>query len=250
MVSDSNSWEDQKGLKRILFDRTFGGAVSLLLKNGVDRHKKGGMIYAECSQSLSSFCGGRCDEASISTGGVVATGGRTITLTFVPEGEPVRALERQALGDSQWKNDSDGMGALEAAMAQAAVIGDEIKPGLDPGELPRSRCCIVGFKNVVDLNMHIFFTYLSPEHGAHQDFRNMQGKKDTLTIDWDFHQPDQMQCLLRRAIGPKFFNSCSLAWQEKKKAKAPSLWPGGALTPPLALGLMLQKIPKPVDRLV
>ena len=140
-----------------------------------------------------------------------------------------------------------------AALAQ--LLGNDLAAALDPGEAFHSRTFIVGLRSPASLTVepHLFVTYLSMDHGAHRFFAEIQDTKvplierDSVTVDWDFRSDEEMQWTLRKCVGPKFFHQCSLAWQTKKKAKDPSLWPGGILTSPLALGVGIQKMPHPVS---
>ena len=102
-MADSTSWEDGKGTRRILFDRTFGGAVSLLLRYGYTKYGEG-MIHAQCSHALFEFCGPRRDGGGKTAGDEAGNDSelpRSIKLTYIPAGEPVRALEHRGLGPTQ-----------------------------------------------------------------------------------------------------------------------------------------------------
>jgi hypothetical protein len=74
--------------------------------------------------------------------------------------------------------------------------------------------------------------------------------ENIFTLEWDLDvrtsvvtAEDALQDVFRTAVGAGFYRQCSIAWQEKKKTQDPSPWPGGVVTPPLALGLDLVKIP-------
>jgi len=270
MMADSTSWEDGKGTRRILFDRTFGGAVSLLLRYGYTKYGEG-MIHAQCSHALFEFCGPRRDGGGKTAGDEAGNDSelpRSIKLTYIPAGEPVRALEHRGLGPTQCQADAEGEGSLGMAMlgVEQLLGGEEIQSCLDPGESLHSRFCIVGLESPkkTTIESTLFMGYLSPDHGAHRCFAEQLraigsgggeigelGNLPSVTVDWDLQTDEPMQKdILRRAIGPKFFQSCSLAWRAKKKAKDMSLWPGGVMTPPLALSMYLRKLPKPVGRLM
>ena len=92
--------------------------VHVLLKHGREKYGRG-MISVSCSHRLSEFCDRRRTES----------GQRSITLTYVPEGEPVLALQRDCLGEHQPQHDADGPGLLETACAHACfkhVASDSI----------------------------------------------------------------------------------------------------------------------------
>jgi len=73
----------------------------------------------------------------------------------------------------------------------------------------------------------------------------------TIANDGSYH--NLLQWRFQNAIGPNFCRQRSEAWQERhqnRDANNYSPWPGGVMTPPLALQVGLQKLEKPVDRLV
>jgi hypothetical protein len=236
--------DDNKGLKRILFSRAFGGAVSLLLKRGKMKYGRG-MVHGVCSHSLPEFCEKRR----------VGDNKRTITLTYVPDGEPVKELQNRSLGDVQAQCDEDGVGSLQSSMLIADQLTETMRDSgaIDMGQDPM---CIVGIESPVAkyLHMCVFVSYLNPSHGAHEFFDLLCSHhlldENTFTLEWDWDvrtsvvtAEDALQHTFHTAVRAGFYRECSIAWQEKKKTQDPSPWPGGVVTPPLALGLDMVQIP-------
>jgi hypothetical protein len=122
---------------------------------------------------------------------------------------------------------------------------------------------IVGIESPVAkyLHMCVFVSYLGPSHGGHEVFDQLcshhLSDENTFTLEWDWDvrnsvviAKDGLQNLFHAVVGAGFYRKCSIAWQEKKDTEDPSPWPGGVVTPPLALGLDLVKLPHPVDKLM
>mmetsp|Transcript_13197 Transcript_13197/g.22612 ORF Transcript_13197/g.22612 Transcript_13197/m.22612 type:complete len:229 (+) Transcript_13197:380-1066(+) len=228
--------------------------MSLLMKEGYERHGEG-LILVTCSHPFKEYSGRRRVEDR-----------RSITLSYVPEGEPVRRLQEQVLGNHQPREDDDGPGWLETSIGCNDFFTQQCATG-GIGDLSNGRCCVIAMEQQGVKFVHTvhFVSYMSLDHPAHDWFchirRNSTGK---ITLNWDWDptilasdgcEDDALQWLYYNAIGPNFFRECSMAWQEnKRKCKDNpdnySPWPGGVLTPPLALGIQLQVLPKPVDRLV
>jgi hypothetical protein len=209
---------------RILFSRSFGGAVSLLMEVGAE-HLGRGLIHAKLSHKLAEYCDKRRTVNK-----------RTIELSYIPEGEKLLQLERTSLGASQAAN------WLISAMECNDRIASEMVSHL--GETA-DRFCIVALEQpgVKFLHTHIFLSYLNNQHPAHSAFHQLRrDPASTFTLDWDCdptvsntNNPDYpLQWLFYNSIGANFFRQCSLLWQEKRRTGDPSPWPGGVLTPPFA----------------
>lgn len=235
MTAEAHNAEDADGGKCILFSRMFGGAVSMLLKHGREKHGRG-MISAKCSHRWSEYCDRRRVEGDQ----------RSITLTYVPEGEPVLELQRQGLGDSQPKHDADGPGWVENAMFSCDKFGEtafQCSKSPDDGT-PPDRFVIVGLQSPHKrfIETSIFFSWMSMSHPAHECFKVVAS--DTITLDWEGNQDDALQWLCRNAVGPRFYLDTTVLWQKKWENKDPSPWPNGVLSPPLCWTLSLTMAPE------
>lgn len=252
--------DDNKGMGRLLFSRCFGGAVSLFLhyhREVVPRQPEG-IILVRCSHRLAEFCGRRRTEEK-----------RSVTLSYVPEGEQLLSLQQEALGPAQARRDDGGPGWLELIHQQQKTMARDLTRNFGDQAF-YNRACVVALQQpgVQQLRTVIFITYTGSEHPCHagfqatiEDRRYSPGAADdrskSVTLDWDWDTssrnrqsgPDDveypMQWLFHNAIGPNFYRQCSLAWQEKKRNRDPSPWPNGVLTPPLALEVNLTAVPPP-----
>lgn len=219
-------------------ERAFGGAVSMLLHHGTSMHGKG-MIHAECSHGLADYCGVRkkpnCDE-------------RKIMLTFVPAGRAVLDLQKETMKDGQAERDEEGFGALECVMQSLDTVAADFEHCMDDGEPLHSRFCVVGVQDGVtkQMDMTMFFTYLSKMHPANREFKRLMGKKLSLELEWEYNDDSEMQVLLQKAVGQRFYNNCRVEWERLKASGfggAHAMLATQNLTPPFALGMELKKNP-------
>mmetsp|Transcript_3378 Transcript_3378/g.8748 ORF Transcript_3378/g.8748 Transcript_3378/m.8748 type:complete len:276 (-) Transcript_3378:115-942(-) len=235
VAEEAGPSEDNAGKRRILFDRAFGGAVSLLVKHGTERYpNKRGIVHVQCSHELENYCGRRRSSGD---------GERSMTLTYMPEGA---ALENLRESNPSFKDQ------IEIGLSMQEFFAGKIAPILERGEDINSRVTVVAFERKSHLDAQVFLTYFSPDHPAHKIFQNLEGDSDTVTLKWDVHRECSLdlQWVIRNAIGAQFFQQCSLAWQAKRRNNDMSPWPGGVVTPPLALGVNITALPNGLDRLV
>ena len=243
--------DDVKGKRRILFSRRFGGAVSLLMKEGYERFGCG-LIHAKCSHPFQEYCERRRSEEDT----------RSITLTYVPKGEKLRILQQEVVADHQPKADDEGDGMLEIAIDCNNIFCHNSSASSAIGDLSDGRCCAIALEQhgVKFIHPVHFVSYMTLDHPAHDWFRMVldvnPGEDMTLTLNWDWDpeatgvdqdEDHPLQWLYKNAIGPRFYRECSLAWQEKRRnadCDTYSPWPGGVLTPPLALEIGLTVAPK------
>eukprot|EP00798_Chlamydomonas_sp_ICE-L_P003873 gene3873-13937_t len=231
-----HSADDIEGGRTLFFSRVMGATLSMLLHREKRLHGRG-IISAVCSHKLSEYCGPKHTSDK-----------RSVTLTYIPEGDALRAFEDTALGPTQPKTFGEDMGSLAVAMHCADQM--EKTCSAQTGELLDGRFCIVGLQSAHTkyVSSMIFFSYLSKTHLAHREF-DVLCTGSSLTIDWDWDNDIQaeggkLQWLLNNAVDPKFYRECSLAWQEKLRTKDASPWPQGVLTPPLGMTVNFDKIPE------
>lgn len=228
---------EARGKRRILFSRSFGGAVSLMLMEVYRRRQElgRGVLHADCSHPFVDYLGRRrtnCDDH------------RTIKLTWIPEGQPLMAFQEARVGTTQAKSDGDGDGMLQIAVKCHERFCKQMEEGV--GELDTGLAGTIALEQKGARFLHAiqFISYLSADHSAHNCFRHTlrnggaeQQQQDgahhfSMTLDWDWHPRDMLtrspiQYLFHNSIGSRFFQQCSLAWQEKDRTKDSSPWPGG-----------------------
>ena len=235
LTADTHNADDMDGERRVLFSRSFGAAMSMMLTHG--RAKCGrGMISAVCSHRFSEYCGARRAADDL-------RGGRKITITYVPE-RAVEKLEREALNERQPQTDAAGPGLLKGGMDALDMIGEELLRRM--GQTGAAdRFVLLGMQSPHQrrVNAIFFLSYMEVEHPAHKDFAKTVGGALSIVLDWDGHDEAPLQWLLCNAIGPKFYQECSLAYQEKVKKRDPSPFPGGVLTPPFCQHHSIERVP-------
>ena len=228
--------EDQEGRRRLLFSRSFGGAVSLLMKEGKRRYGPG-LIHSSCSHAFTEYCGRRRTSDK-----------RSITLTYVPEGDPLIQLQERALGENQPKREGNIPGWLETAIEWSEDFCNKLAEEDYRDQLNQVICVVAMEQDGVKfVHTCLFKTYFDPNHPAHYMFRHLIEERNLadstlkLRLDWDWDASDRVsadfpfQLLYRTSVSADFYAKCSLAWQEKERTNDPSPFPQGKLVPPLGI---------------
>ena len=235
--------DDAEGAHRILFSRQFGGAVGLFMHQAKLRQGRG-IVRAVCSHPLKEYCGARRMGNNADT--------RSITLTYVKEGPELLELQSALAGEAQ----SD---VLLSSMLQCEdSIYNQFRPV--HGDSIDKMFCSVALEQPSGakyLRTYMFFTYLSLDHPAHAQYNQVlqdphfRFANDTVTLNWDWKQPNQrteavqnddvLQWLFYNSIGAEFYRKCSQEWQRRYESGDRSPWPGGVLTPPVALQINVEK---------
>lgn len=210
------------------------------MRQGYKTSRKG-IIHAKCSHPLADYCKRRQTQDK-----------RSITLTWVPEGDALLALQEKALGPTQPKHSADGPGWL----GYSIICCDEIVNNFPPivGDVS-IQFCVVALEQpgVKFLRTSVMMSYLTNDHYAHGRFQaaindGRPNVSPTFTLDWDWDPITEshdhpIQWLCSNAIRTEFCRDCSLAYQKMWRSKDRKPWPGGVLTPPFALGLDALKGP-------
>mmetsp|Transcript_3197 Transcript_3197/g.3718 ORF Transcript_3197/g.3718 Transcript_3197/m.3718 type:complete len:358 (+) Transcript_3197:57-1130(+) len=253
---------DRDACSKIMFSRCFGGAVSLLMYRAQRVNKLKGVIHVKCSHPLVEYCSPRRNDNDDK---------RSLEIRYVPEGQGLLELQERALSDGQSRRDEDGMGSLEAAMLATDNMASNFRYMSDDMD-ERLATVAIEQPNVLGLKTFGFFSYMGPTHPAHVAYEGLaqmrnilQSLSECIVLDWDWdsrqinknqssdddssreylmldgiHYDYPIQWLCYNAVGAKFHQSNSLAYQESVRTEARSPWPNGELRPPLALGMELR----------
>jgi len=230
VASDTHIVEDGQGLKKILFDRAFGGAYSLFHRARF--HELGpGVLLGDLSHPVAEFCGATraVDDPR---------GCRTIKFTYVPR-RGVGGLAHESLATNQPDSLLDGAIAQVAAMATGCKLEPDRFLALALRE-PHKR----------GLHVHLMMNWLDAQHNVipvYDRLRDRLTNRNELTLEWEPRDKysTQMQEMLHAAtapIGPQFHAECIQLYQDKKRQNDPTPFPNSKIIPPLALCVDMQAL--------
>lgn len=226
LTSDMFTIEDGDGIKRLLFDRAFGGAYSLFHRARFDELGTG-VLLADLSHPVAEYCGASRAQDD-------PRGCRTIKFTYVPK-RTVGGLAHESLAANQ----PDTL--LDGAMEQAAEMAAHCQTDAD-------RFLVLALREPKKrgLSVHLMMNWLDAQHSVIPLYHQLRGgvsNRNELTLEWEYRvkYSTPMQEMLHAAsapIGPNFYAECIQLYQDRKKRKDPLF--KSETVPPLALCLDLR----------
>jgi len=231
MCASNYTAEDGDGIRRLLFDRAFGGAYSLLQRARYLEVGEG-VLVADLSHPVAEFLGANRAPND-------ARGCRSVKFSYVAK-RHVGGLAHASLASNQ----PDTL--LDGAMMAAKDTWEGMKKVQH--DLAPEMFFVLALRepHKRGLSIHVMLNWLDPEHTIIPTYQLLRSRLPTaaqneLTLEWeyraDYSSSGPMQELLHlptAPIGPKFYAECLELWEAHRKSKSDSPWPNGECLPPFA----------------
>ena len=231
MCASTYTAEDGDGARRLLFDRAFGGAYSLIQRA---RYLEvgDGVLVADLSHPVAEFCGANRAQDD-------ARGCRSVKFSYVAKAY-VGGLAHTSLASDQPDTLLDGaMGAVEHMRKEMKKVQPDTEPEMFfvlALREPHKR----------GLSVHMMTNWLGPEHSIIPVYLQLRRRlpnaaQNELTLEWEYRTDyssygpmQEMLHLPTAPVGPKFYAECLELWEAHRKSKSASPWPNGECLPPFA----------------